>query len=205
MIRLNTSLEMENYFASDGPLAKGISGYEARDEQVQMACAVYEALRNKKRLAAEAGTGVGKSFAYLIPAIHNISGSGAKTLVSTFTITLQEQLINKDIPALAKVLPNEFSAKLAKGRANYLCHRRLEYAIRTGRTMFTQINDELNDIKKWSLDSTDGSLSDLPFVPTAEAWDAVHSEHNSCPGARCSHFKNCFYQLTRKQLDSADI
>ncbi|MFA5783994.1 MAG: helicase C-terminal domain-containing protein [Phycisphaerae bacterium] len=205
MIRLNTSLEMENYFASDGPLAKGISGYEARDEQVQMACAVYEALRNKKRLAAEAGTGVGKSFAYLIPAIHNISGSGAKTLVSTFTITLQEQLINKDIPALAKVLPNEFSAKLAKGRANYLCHRRLEYAIRTGRTMFTQINDELNDIKKWSLDSTDGSLSDLPFVPTAEAWDAVHSEHNSCPGARCSHFKNCFYQLARKQLDSADI
>ncbi len=205
MIRLNPSIEIEHYFENDGLLARALAKFEPRPQQVQMAGAVYQALLNGRRLVVEAGTGVGKSFAYLIPAIHNLTKGGGKTLISTFTITLQEQLINKDIPALAKVLPQDFSAKLAKGRGNYLCLRRLDFAIRRSRAMFAQINDELNQIKQWLADTADGSLSDLPFVPSTEAWDAVHSEHGSCPAARCSHFKNCFWRKARRQLDSADI
>jgi len=170
-----------------------------------MACAVYQALLNGRCLVVEAGTGIGKSFAYLIPAIHNLTKSGGKTLISTFTITLQEQLINKDIPALAKVLPQSFSAKLAKGRANYLCLRRLKFALRRGRSLFTRIADELEEINRWSGRTGDGSLSDLPCVPSAEAWDAVRSEHGNCPAARCSHFKDCFWRKARRQLDTADI
>jgi ATP-dependent DNA helicase DinG len=205
MIRLNESLEIERYFDSDGPLARILAKFEPRPQQVQMACAVYKALLNGRYLVVEAGTGVGKSFAYLVPVVHNLAGNGAKTLISTFTITLQEQLINKDIPTLAEVLPQNFKAKLAKGRANYICLRRLDFAIRRSRTMFAQINDELNQIKQWSVDTADGSLSDLPFVPSAEAWDAVRSEHGSCPAARCNHFKNCFWRKARRQLESADI
>ena len=171
-----------------------------------MACGVYEALLNGHRLVVEAGTGVGKSFAYLIPAIHNLGKSdGKKTLISTFTITLQEQLINKDIPALAKALPQNFSARLAKGRANYLCLRRLQYALRRSRNLFTQIADELEQINRWSNDTADGSLSDLDFIPSAEAWDAVRSEHGNCPARRCSHFKNCFWRRARRKLENADI
>ncbi len=209
MIRLNTSLEIEQYFDDDGPLARALVKFEPRPQQVKMACAVYQALLNGRRLVVEAGTGVGKSFAYLIPAIHNLAKNGAKkgkkTLISTFTITLQEQLVGKDIPALAKVLPQNFSARLAKGRANYVCLRRLKFALRRGRTLFTQITDELEQINRWSVDTTDGSLSDLPFVPSAEAWDAVRSEHGSCPASRCSHFKDCFWRKARRRLDTADI
>jgi ATP-dependent DNA helicase DinG len=205
MIRPNPSIEIEHYFENDGPLAQTLTKFEPREQQVQMACAVYEAMLNGRCLVVEAGTGVGKSFAYLIPAIHNLTKCKGKTLISTFTITLQEQLINKDIPALEAVLPQNFKARLAKGRANYVCLRRLDFAIRRSRVMFEQINDELNQIKRWSQDTADGSLTDLPFVPSAEAWDAVRSEHGSCPAARCNHFKNCFWRKARRQLDSADI
>jgi ATP-dependent DNA helicase DinG len=205
MIRLNRSIEIEHYFEDDGPLAQALVKFESREQQVQMACAVYEAMLNGRCLVVEAGTGVGKSFAYLIPAIHNLTKVKGKTLVSTFTITLQEQLINKDIPALEEVLGQNFKAKLAKGRANYVCLRRLDFAMRRSRAMFEQISDELNEIKRWSEDTADGSLSDLPFVPSGEAWDAVRSEHGSCPAARCNHFKDCFWRKARRQLDSADI
>lgn len=205
MIRPNPSIEIEHYFEDDGPLAQALAKFEPREQQVQMACAVYEAMLGNRCLVVEAGTGVGKSFAYLIPAIHNLIKGKGKTLISTFTITLQEQLINKDIPTLEEVLSQDFKAKLAKGRANYICLRRLDFAIRRSRAMFAHINDELNEIKGWSDDTIDGSLSDLPFVPSAEAWDAVRSEHGSCPATRCNHFKNCFWRKARRQLDSADI
>jgi ATP-dependent DNA helicase DinG len=209
MMRLNTSLEIERYFDDGGPLARALVKFEPRPQQVKMACAVYQALLNGRRLVVEAGTGIGKSFAYLIPTIHNLArrktNKGPKTLISTFTITLQEQLVGKDIPALAKVLPQKFSARLAKGRANYICLRRLKFALRHSRSLFTQIADEIEKINRWSVDTTDGSLSDLPFVPSAEAWDAVRSEHGSCPASRCSHFKDCFWRKARRQLDTADV
>ena len=206
MIKPNSSVEIEQFFAHGGLLERNLPRFESRPQQVQMACGVYEALLNGHRLVVEAGTGVGKSFAYLIPAIHNLGKSdGKKTLISTFTITLQEQLINKDIPALAKALPQNFSARLAKGRANYLCLRRLQYALRRGRNLFTQIADELEQINRWSNDTADGSLSDLDFIPSAEAWDAVRSEHGNCPARRCSHFKDCFWRRARRKLENADI
>ena len=205
MIRLNTSVEIEQYFENDGPLARTLPRFEPRPEQVRMACGIYQALLNRRHLVVEAGTGVGKSFAYLVPAIHNLAKSRAKVLVSTFTITLQEQLIGKDIPALTKALPQNFSARLAKGRANYLCLRRLNFALRRGRDMFTQKADELEQINRWALETTDGSLSDLPFVPSADVWEQVRSEHGNCPAAMCSRFKDCFWRRARRQLDSADI
>jgi ATP-dependent DNA helicase DinG len=206
MIKPNLSFEIEQLFADGGPLGNNLPKFESRSEQVQMACGVYEALLNSRRFVVEAGTGVGKSFAYLIPAIHNLGKiNNCKTLVSTFTITLQEQLINKDIPALDKALAQNFSAQLAKGRTNYLCLRRLQYALRQGRGTFTQIADELEQIKIWSENNIDGSRSDLDFVPSVEAWDAVRSEHGNCPARRCSFFKDCFWRKARRKLENADI
>jgi ATP-dependent DNA helicase DinG len=205
MISVNTSAEMEQYFADDGLLARGLPKFESRAQQVTMACHVHKALLNNCCLVVEGGTGVGKSFAYLVPVIHNLEKNRTKALISTFTITLQEQLIGKDIPALAEVLPQRFSAKLAKGRANYLCLRRLSFALRRSRDIFTQTADELERVSRWALQTSDGSLSDLPFVPSAEAWDQVRSEHGNCPAARCNRFKDCFWRKARRALDSADI
>lgn len=205
MIRPNTSHEIEEYFTDGGPLDREFSSFERRDEQTQMSCSVYEAMKSHRHLAVEAGTGVGKSYAYLIPAIHSLAEHGGKVLISTFTITLQEQLIHKDIPALAKAMPQQFTASLAKGRSNYLCLRRLNYALGHSRNMFSQIGDEIEHINRWSVETKDGSLSDMPFVPSSQAWDTVRSEHGNCPDRMCQHFKDCFYRRARRKLDTSDI
>jgi len=114
-----------------------------------------------RHLAIEAGTGVGKSIAYLIPAVDLACRGAGKILISTFTITLQEQLINKDIPFLTESLPNKFTAVLAKGRGNYLCRRRLEFAMRRQRLLFSRFADELSMINDWAGQTEDGSLSDI--------------------------------------------
>ncbi|MBN1795833.1 MAG: hypothetical protein JW804_04105 [Sedimentisphaerales bacterium] len=205
MIKSNISLAMEQYFDEDGLLAKSIGNFEPRTEQVEMACAVNEALLGKHHLAVEAGTGVGKSMAYLVPAIGNLAMLKAKILISTFTITLQQQLINKDIPALCAAMPQNFKAVLAKGRSNYLCLRRLQYTLSRSRGLFDEMSDEFEQLNNWAMQTRDGSLSDIPFIPSASAWDAVKSEHGNCPAARCRHFGDCFYRRARLALESADI
>ena len=216
MIRINTSLDIEGVVGPGGIIAQRFVGFESRPEQVEMACAVQKALIRGRRLAVEAGTGVGKSFAYLIPAIDELCRRGGKVLVSTFTITLQEQLINKDIPFLAECLPagsgqagvgiaRQFTAVLAKGRGNYLCRRRLEFGLRKRSLFYDRGYSQLASINEWAGQTEDGSLSDLPFVPEALVWDGVNSEHGNCRGRRCSHFGDCFYRRARRRLDSADI
>ena len=133
MIRPDTYLDIREAFAPDGCISQSLAGFEVRPEQVEMAGAIAAALADGRHLAVEAGTGVGKSFAYLVPAIEYVSRTGNKALISTYTITLQEQLINKDIPFLAGCVEQKFSAALAKGRGNYLCRRRLEFAVRRQR------------------------------------------------------------------------
>lgn len=133
-------------FNSSGPLAEACDAYESRDEQVKMAAAVEDALENAHHLAVEAGTGVGKSFAYLVPAIHAAITKKCKVLISTYTITLQEQLINKDIPLLASALEIPFTAALAKGRTNFICLRRLEYAVRKQHGLFGSDTDSLIEL-----------------------------------------------------------
>jgi ATP-dependent DNA helicase DinG len=129
----------------------------------------------------------------------------AKVLISTFTITLQEQLINKDIPFLAESLPQTFTAVLAKGRGNYLCRRRLEFALRRQATMFDELGSTLAVIRQWANQTEDGSLSDIPVLPKNHIWDAVKSEHGNCRGRKCPHFSRCFYWRARRRLDNADI
>ena len=204
-------MNMEEIFAPGGAVARVFSGYERRQQQVEMAKAVQRAFAARRHLVVEAGTGVGKSFAYLAPAVERACsrppgapGAG-RVVISTFTITLQEQLINKDIPCLGECLGLGFNAVLAKGRANYLCKRRLEFALRRQMGLFDQFGTALAEINDWAARTKDGSLSDMPFVPEARVWDAVKSEHGNCRGRRCGHFASCFCWQARRQLENANI
>jgi ATP-dependent DNA helicase DinG len=197
--------DLREILAPGGAVSRSLAGFEARSEQMEMVCAVQKSLLDGRRLAVEAGTGVGKSFAYLIPAIDIVSRGGGKVLVSTFTITLQEQLINKDIPFLQRCIPQQFNAVLAKGRGNYLCKRRLEFAVRRQAMLFDRNSSQLDLIRQWADETKDGSLSDLPFLPSGTVWDKVKSEHGNCRGRKCSFFRDCFYWRARRKLESVDI
>ncbi len=198
-------LDIEEIIGSEGVISHSYSGFETRPEQIQMAKAVQKALVKKQHLAVEAGTGVGKSFAYLVPLIKQAHHSDFKVVVSTYTITLQEQLINKDIPFLADALPYQFTAVLAKGRGNYICLRRLNYVLSRQQMLFKGLDKNLSKILDWSIQTKDGSLSDLGFLPPAQVWDAVRSEHGNCRGRKCPRFHDCFYWRARRSLESADI
>jgi ATP-dependent DNA helicase DinG len=150
MIKATTSLDIEKILSADGLIAGSFSGYEFRPQQLQMACAIRDSFAARRHLVAEAGTGVGKSFAYLVPAILLVHSERTKVLISTFTITLQEQLINKDVPFLVKLLPKTFTAVLAKGRGNYLCKRRLKFAMRRQGIMFDDFGSALAVIRQWA-------------------------------------------------------
>ena len=182
-----------------------VDGFELRPQQVQMADAVRRALLDGRHLAVEAGTGVGKSFAYLIPAIGLVRNKRGRVLISTYTITLQEQLTDKDIPFLSKCLGGIFTAAIAKGRGNYLCKRRLEFALRRQKGLFDGFGSALTALEDWCGQAEDGSLSDIPLIPRGEVWDAVKSEHGNCRGRKCSHFRDCFYWRARRRLENADI
>jgi ATP-dependent DNA helicase DinG len=205
MIRPYTSLDIQEAFAAGGFISQSLTGFEVRPQQVKMARAIQRAILDGRHLAVEAGTGVGKSFAYLIPTIELVCRAGSKALISTYTITLQEQLINKDIPFLADCLPQTFVAALAKGRGNYLCKRRLEFALRRQRSLFDDFGSELELISNWANKTEHGSRSDMPFLPTNQIWDKVKSEHGNCRSRKCPHFRNCFYWRARRCLEKADI
>ncbi len=205
MEQRNQMTNAESVLGPDGPVARSLSGYEVRREQMQMAAAIQQAFAKGRHLAVEAGTGVGKSFAYLVPLIRQIAETNDKALVSTFTITLQEQLFNKDIPFLSHCLPQQFRPVLAKGRSNYLCKRRLDFALRTQRWLFGPAGEELDRIRDWAGRTKDGSLSDLPFLPDGRTWDAVRSEHGNCRGRACQHFRDCFYGKARKRWKEANL
>ncbi len=191
----------------NGLIQQRLPTYEARPQQIEMAQAVRDAFARKHHLIVEAGTGVGKSFAYLLPAIERAVTHSERVVVSTRTIALQEQLIHKDIPFLQKVLPVDFTAALVKGRANYIGLRRLAYASqRQTQLLTTQAErDELWRIEDWAMETTDGSLADLGKPPSPLVWDRVKSEHDNCMGRRCPHYNKCFYQRARRRAESAQI
>src|SRR5438105_2117136 len=163
--------QVEEIFSPSGLLSKA-KNFEYRPQQQQMAVAVARALEEGEHLAVEAGTGVGKSLAYLVPAILFAVANKKKAVVSTHTINLQEQLIEKDLPMLEKVLlPVEFSFTMLKGRANYLCTRRLHKAMQQAGNLFTSPEvEELNRIYEWSKGTKDGSLSDFQTEPDPKVW-----------------------------------
>ncbi len=191
----------------DGSIARRLPGYEPRVEQQQMAVAVAEAIEGQHHLMVEAGTGVGKSFAYLVPAILAAAEQGKKVVISTHTISLQEQLLEKDIPFLRAVMPHEFSAVLVKGRSNYVSLRRLESAIGRAGASFNDPEDfrHLDRLKKWAGKTEDGSRSDLDFKPSPAVWESVASENGNCLGKNCPKFKECHYFKARRRAWSANI
>jgi ATP-dependent DNA helicase DinG len=201
----HSGFEIEDVLGPEGFVKQSLASFESRPQQLEMAGAVWDHLERGKHLAVEAGTGVGKSFAYLVPAIEQVFRKKGPILVSTFTITLQEQLINKDLPFLAGALPFPFDAVLAKGRSNYLCKRRLEFTQRKMAGMFVSLGSELDNIAAWAAVTQDGSLSDLSFQPSPSLWDAVKSEHGNCRGRGCPNYTGCFYSKARRRWETADI
>jgi ATP-dependent DNA helicase DinG len=192
----------------EGAIARRLKNYESRPQQLAMAEAVEEAIAGQHHLVVEAGTGVGKSFAYLVPAIQAaLADDECKIVVSTHTISLQEQLIRKDIPFLQQVMPKEFSAVLVKGRSNYISLRRLRVATQRMQTLLTQHEtpEQLIQIGKWSRRTLDGSLSDLDFRPERSVWDLVESDTNNCLGGKCPDFEKCFYFKARRKVHGANI
>src|SRR2546430_10135981 len=183
----------ESVFSPSGLLAKA-KNFERRPQQQQMAAAVARALEEERHLVVEAGTGVGKSLAYLTPAILFALEQKKKAIISTHTINLQEQLLHKDIPILKKVLPVEFDAALMKGRQNYLCPRRLERALQQANELFTgPEKNELNKLAEWARTTRDGSLSDLSVEPDPKVWAQVCSEPHICTKKTCGRDTRCFY------------
>ena len=189
-----------------GGLLGQARNFEFRPEQQQMAVAVARALSDRRHLVVEAGTGVGKSLAYLAPAVMHALETRSKAVVSTHTINLQEQLIFKDIPILQKLLDAEFEAALFKGRQNYLCPRRLNRALQQANELFTGPEQSaLEQIHYWSLRTTDGSLSDLPREPEHNVWSQVCSEAHVCTPKSCGTDSGCFYQEARRKVNAAQI
>jgi ATP-dependent DNA helicase DinG len=172
-----------------------------------MANAVAHALSSPNHLMVEAGTGVGKSFAYLLPAIDFAVKNNKRIVISTHTISLQEQLIEKDIPLLRSVYPDEFTAVLVKGRSNYLCRRRMEQARGRQGMLFDQPKQlqSLKAIEAWSRRTGDGSLSDLPEVPDPSVWERVCAEHGNCLGKKCQFYKDCFWQAAKRRMNTGNI
>lgn len=192
-------------FSESGLLAKA-RNFEFRPQQQEMAIAVARALEEDRHLVVEAGTGVGKSLAYLVPAILFALEQHKKAIISTHTINLQEQLLHKDVPILKKVLPVEFEAVLMKGRQNYLCPRRLERALQSANELFTgPEQNELNRIAEWAATTRDGSLSDLSIEPDPKVWTQVCSEAHLCTQKTCGQNSRCFYQQARKRFLAADV
>src|SRR6516165_8929432 len=209
--------QVEEIFSPKGILSRA-KNFEFRPQQQEMAVAVARALQDGEHLAVEAGTGVGKSLAYLIPAILFAVANNKKAVVSTHTINLQEQLTEKDLPMLTGVLgaltkPVKFSFTMLKGRANYLCTRRLQKALQQSGNLFTSSEaEELQRIYEWSKETKDGSLSDFEVEPDPKVWAQVCSERGLCSPKVCgfpSDFAKdhgvCFFQRARNKFLSSDV
>lgn len=197
---------MEGIFAPGGLLSEA-KNYEFRPQQLLMAQRVAHTLEAGGHLVVEAGTGTGKSLAYLVPSVLAAVEQGRKAVISTHTINLQEQLLYKDLPLAAKLLPVEFDAALLKGRQNYLCTRRLAGALENRAELFTTAETaELERILDWSRRTKDGSLADLDPQPDPAVWQLVCSEAGICTQRACGGAgSRCFYQQARRRVDTANV
>jgi ATP-dependent DNA helicase DinG len=192
----------------DGVVASRLGAYEPRPQQLHMAEAVEEAIADKHHLMVEAGTGIGKSFAYLVPAALAVAAAkDCKVVVSTHTISLQEQLVRKDIPFLQGVMPKPFTATLVKGRSNYLSLRRLRGSQQRAGAVLAEAGAaaQLQQLGRWSRLTRDGSKSDLGFQPLPAVWELVESDSGNCLGRACRDYDDCFYFRARKQMFGAQV
>ncbi|MEY4674870.1 MAG: putative ATP-dependent helicase DinG [Planctomycetota bacterium] len=199
---------VREFLGEGGAIARRLSDYEERPEQIQMAEAVEKAIAERKHLVAEAGTGVGKSFAYLLPAVlhadsHQETGP---VVISTRTIALQQQLEQKDLPFLHAVLPFEWSSVTAIGRSHYVCLRRMHHA-HADNPLFEDrdVAAELRRIVEWSTHTREGTRFDLPEPVRDEVWEEVQAEHGNCLNKACSHYEVCPWQRARRRMQTAQV
>ncbi|MFA9462570.1 ATP-dependent DNA helicase [Thiohalorhabdus sp. Cl-TMA] len=186
----------------EGPLAEALDNFQPRPEQQEMAAAVEDALANQGTLVAEAGTGTGKTFAYLVPVLQ----SGRKVLVSTGTRNLQDQLYHRDLPLLRRALGADFRTALLKGRANYLCLHRLERAVYQERELSGEQRADLARIREWAGHTTHGDRAEVTsLAEDAAIWPRVTSTSDNCLGTECEHYDDCFLIQARRRAQEADV
>ncbi len=197
---------MASYIRPGGPLSRALSDYEYREEQQAMMASVIRAFNEDRIALIEAGTGTGKSIAYLIPAISWSVLNGERVVVSTNTINLQEQIIGKDLPLLQRLKGLQCKAVLLKGRSNYLCLRKLAATCEESRLLLqSEGEEELSELIRWSKQTKDGSLSDLSFIPRRENWERVCAEADQCTRLHCPYYAKCFFYKSRRESSSAHI
>ena len=187
-----------------GAIASRLPAYEPRQAQLDLMALIIRAFNEDALAAAEAGTGVGKSFAYLLPALHYALANGERIVISTATITLQQQLFEKDIPLVSGGMGKNIKAVLMKGRGNYVCRRRMEDAIREP-DLDESAYEELKQVVEWVETSKTGGRSDLSFVPSEGLWSRICSEADLCMGMRCPERERCFVLAIRKEAADARI
>ncbi len=196
---------MGEFFSDGGKLGKA-KGYESRPGQARMAERVAETIEDRKHLVVEAGTGTGKSLAYLVPAAYAAQELGKKAIISTYTIHLQEQLFGKDVPIVQSLVPFEFTAALLKGRQNYLCPHRLKKAQQHQGDLFAKGQaEQLQGLVEWVRRTKDGTLSDIDFQVDAAVWAQVCSEAFACTPRHCGGPTGCFFQMARTKVQDANV
>ena len=199
-------MSVSELLTEGGPIARSMEGFELRPQQLDMVRAIERAFADDRHLIVEAGTGVGKSFAYLLPGIQQSLDRDERIVISTHTIALQEQIVRRDLPFLASVYPRDFKAELVKGRSNYLGLRRLLKSAQQQHTLFEDSRLlELQQIQTWAHSTSDGSLATLGFMPSPALWDHVMSDSNDCRGRNCDHYKQCFFQRARRRIYDSQI
>ncbi|HHY94548.1 MAG TPA: helicase [Firmicutes bacterium] len=207
---------LREIFCPGGILSRLLPGFEHRPQQLEMALLVWRCLSAGKHGLVEAGTGVGKSLAYLFPAALWTLATGYRLVISTHTINLQEQLVGRDVPAVGRVLKElggpDLVAALVKGRGNYLCRRRLqvEYEAREAQTTFWTLTNEADEsIRKlhdWTREETaTGDRNDLPFTVPADIWVRVQSDSDECAGEKCPYREDCFFRRMRRRQEQAHL
>lgn len=199
--------QLENIFGPNGRLAAQFDAYEDRPQQRIMAAQVLGCFVNGGITLIEAGTGTGKSLAYLIPALLWARENNEKVIISTYTINLQEQLLTKDIPLARKALDWDFSVALVKGWSNYLCLQKLKQVQKEQeqQLLFPEVTHMLSAIIRWAETTTDGSKADLGFLPGDDVWEMVCAESDLCTRSRCPYFQDCFYFRARKKIQDAVV
>ncbi len=194
--------QVEQLFAEDGPLGQAVDGFRPRRSQTDMARAIAEAIANRTTLIAEAGTGTGKTFAYLVPGL----SWGGKVIISTGTKNLQDQLFLRDIPTVRKALRLPVSVALLKGRANYACHYHLERTLQNGRLTHRDDVSHLREIRRFMQTTQTGDKAELAKVPeNASIWNLVTSTRENCLGSECQFYQDCFVMKARKEAQQADV
>ncbi len=196
---------IDSVFSQNGSLGKVLKDYELREEQRLMALQILEAYHHENIALIEAGTGVGKSWAYLIPAIYWATTRGEQTVVSTHTIPLQEQITEKDIPFLLKTLNVDIKAVLVKGMGNYLCLKKLFESRSDALMLLKEERECLSHLEDWVQFEENGSYSDVPFPLAQPLWDRVAADRSSCTSMQCPHYKECFFFKARKKMTDAHI